>query len=166
MAVDSKVASTPIPVPLGQDSVSRPNDGKPDTGRAATGEPTTVLKTSPPVLATAGPTPGPVSKEGNTPEPSPTGVPVPQEQADAQSSPMPVKPSQQEPTPNATVTPQAPPDDSQPASPRLGPTPKLGTGINDLAHPFRLPSAAGPKYSLEFYIGKKNVVLVFYRAFW
>ena len=31
---------------------------------------------------------------------------------------------------------------------------------------FELPSASGDTVSLESYVGDKNVVLVFYRAFW
>ena len=41
-----------------------------------------------------------------------------------------------------------------------------GNGIGDKAYSFRLPSAGGPEYSLDSYSGEKNVVLVFYRAFW
>ena len=38
--------------------------------------------------------------------------------------------------------------------------------INDEAYSFTLPSARGPEYSLSSFEGDKNVVLVFYRAFW
>ena len=38
--------------------------------------------------------------------------------------------------------------------------------VGDVAYGFDLPSAAGPRHSLESYRGESNVVLVFYRAFW
>jgi len=44
--------------------------------------------------------------------------------------------------------------------------PEPGNDVNDAAHGFTLPSAAGPEYSLASFKGEKNVVLVFYRAFW
>jgi len=34
------------------------------------------------------------------------------------------------------------------------------------AFPFELPSASGDTVSLESYVGDKNLVSVFYRAFW
>ena len=34
------------------------------------------------------------------------------------------------------------------------------------AHRFVLPSAQGNQVSLEEYLGRGNVVLIFYRAFW
>ena len=53
------------------------------------------------------------------------------------------------------------------------PTPKpaepermVGTSVGDSAPAFVLASAAGPEVSLESYRGDRNVVVVFYRAFW
>lgn len=41
-----------------------------------------------------------------------------------------------------------------------------GNGLNDAAFDFTLPSSTGPEYSLASFRGDRNVVLVFYRAFW
>ena len=64
------------------------------------------------------------------------------------------------PTPMATAAP----------APTATPTPpqsvSVGNAIDQLASPFVLPSATGPSYALETFRGDKNVVLVFYRAFW
>jgi peroxiredoxin len=38
--------------------------------------------------------------------------------------------------------------------------------VGDTAVPFELPSASGESYSTDSIIGDKNIVLVFYRAFW
>ena len=38
--------------------------------------------------------------------------------------------------------------------------------VYQLGHPFMLPSASGEVVSLESYVGKSNVVLVFYQGFW
>ena len=41
-----------------------------------------------------------------------------------------------------------------------------GSMPGQVAIPFSLPSAQGPEASLAGYQGRKNMVLVFYRAFW
>ena len=46
------------------------------------------------------------------------------------------------------------------------PGPVVGSGVGDIAPGFTLPSTAGVDESLESYRGDKNVVVVFYRAFW
>ena len=38
--------------------------------------------------------------------------------------------------------------------------------VGDTAVPFELPSASGESYSTDSIVGEKNIVLVFYRAFW
>ena len=43
---------------------------------------------------------------------------------------------------------------------------QVGTDIGDTAPGFTLPSTAGIDRTLESYRGDKNVVVVFYRAFW
>ena len=47
-------------------------------------------------------------------------------------------------------------------------TSSAGTGnrVDDVARSFTLPSASGRTHSLDSHLGEKNVVLVFYRAFW
>ena len=42
----------------------------------------------------------------------------------------------------------------------------VGTGVGELAPAFMLPSISGSEVSLESYRGNKNMVVVFYRAFW
>ena len=42
----------------------------------------------------------------------------------------------------------------------------VGTDVGDVAPGFTLPSTAEIDRSLESYRGEKNVVVVFYRAFW
>ena len=70
-----------------------------------------------------------------------------------------------------------PPSDSSPsgtpglaAAATLTPVPPAGDEAGppkSAAHPFALPSAPkGDLISLESYLGRKNVVLVFYRGFW
>jgi peroxiredoxin len=44
----------------------------------------------------------------------------------------------------------------------FGAVPKVG----DRAPQFHLPSANGSTISLKEYMGKRNVVLVFYRGYW
>ena len=55
-------------------------------------------------------------------------------------------------------------------STEMVPTPEpevvVGTDVGDLAPGFTPPSTAGMDQSLESYRGEKNVVVVFYRAFW
>ena len=44
--------------------------------------------------------------------------------------------------------------------------PQAGSDVGDLAPGFTLMSARAGDYTLESFRGDKNVVLVFYRAFW
>ncbi len=43
---------------------------------------------------------------------------------------------------------------------------ELGSDVDDLAYSFTLPSVSGSPFSLDAQLGDKNVVVVFYRAFW
>lgn len=45
-------------------------------------------------------------------------------------------------------------------------TTKPGRDVGDLAYSFTLPSVSGTTFSLDAQRGDKNVVVVFYRAFW
>lgn len=45
-------------------------------------------------------------------------------------------------------------------------TAEPGSDVNDLAYSFTLPSVSGTTFSLDALRGDKNVVVVFYRAFW
>jgi peroxiredoxin len=42
----------------------------------------------------------------------------------------------------------------------------VGTNAGDMAPAFTLKSATGGEHSLESYRGDKNLVVIFYRAFW
>jgi hypothetical protein len=67
------------------------------------------------------------------------------------------------PIPTAGVASSASSDDSE--SPvTLSAT--VGNRVDDVAEPFTLPGASGRTHSLDSHLGEKNVVLVFYRAFW
>ena len=72
-------------------------------------------------------------------------------EADA-SSPTPT------PTPEPTATPVPTPEPT--------PLPSVGTNIGDIAPRFTLPSVRSGNYTLVSFRGEKNVVLVFYRAYW
>ena len=72
-------------------------------------------------------------------------------------------------TPQPTVTPVPPTATAVPTStpePTAAPSLQVGTNVSDLAPGFTLPSARSGEYALESFRGDKNVVLVFYRAFW
>ena len=65
----------------------------------------------------------------------------------------------------------ATPDVEPPPTPTVAtepPAPALSVGANvgELAPDFQLPAASGADSSLASYRGDKNVVVVFYRAFW
>ena len=84
-----------------------------------------------------------------TPTPQPTATPVPTTT----------------PGPTATPVPTATPEPTATSTPTPTPIP-TGTGIGNLAPAFTLPSTAGPDVSLKSYRGDKNLIVVFYRAFW
>lgn len=131
-----------------------------------------VADTPAPPSPTVAPTTAPV----NTPTAVPsTHTPVPT----LQPSPTPSAVS----TPDATATPLPPPATAVPptatavpptataaptstAEPTVAPSPQVGNNIGDLAPAFTLQSARSGEYALESFRGDKNVVLVFYRAFW
>ena len=108
-------------------------------------------------------------------QPSPTAAPGATEAPPPDDTPT-AAPGQPSPTadrnPIATPTPAAPP--STPADrPTAIPEPTATTAPpitfeddEDKAFVFSLPNAHGGQVSLDDYEGNKNVVLVFYRAFW
>jgi hypothetical protein len=58
-----------------------------------------------------------------------------------------------------------------PTAPAVAPTATavpegVGTNAGDMAPAFTLKSATGGEHSLESYRGDKNLVVIFYRAFW
>jgi len=72
---------------------------------------------------------------------------------------------------NSTVSRAHPPEEAiiisaKPMQTPVQPADSLGNEVDDLAFAFTLPSATGVEVSLDSLLEKKNVVLVFYRAFW
>ena len=69
--------------------------------------------------------------------------------------------------PPPVATPVLPTDVPAVASPVPTETPLVvGTGVGELAPAFMLPSISGSEVSLESYRDDKNLIVVFYRAFW
>ena len=91
-------------------------------------------------------------------DPPPVATPVTVDPP-AVASPVPT-----EPPPVATPVPTEPPATATPLPTEI-PIP-VGTGVGELAPAFTLPSISGSDVSLESYRGDKNLVVVFYRAFW
>ena len=127
--------------------------------------PPTATATKAPVAAapTEAPTEAPAvatSPPAATPTPIPpaaTSTPVP-----PTATPTPVPPA-------ATPTPVPPTATPTPVPPTATPTSvpeNVGTLVGDVAPGFMLAAATGSGQSLESYRGEKNVVVVFYRAFW
>ena len=91
-------------------------------------------------------------------DPPPVATPVTVDPP-AVASPVPT-----EPPPVATPVPTEPPATATPLPTEI---PILvGTGVGELAPAFTLPSISGSDVSLESYRDNKNLVVVFYRAFW
>ena len=72
--------------------------------------------------------------------------------------------------PAPTVAPTAVPTATK-APPTATPAPTafpegVGTSVGDIAPGFTLKSATGGEHTLESYRGDKNLVVIFYRAFW
>ena len=91
-------------------------------------------------------------------DPPPVATPVTVDPP-AVASPVPT-----EPPPVATPVPTEPPATATPVPTEI-PIP-VGTSVGELAPAFTLPSISGSDVSLESYRGDKNLVVVFYRAFW
>ena len=91
-------------------------------------------------------------------DPPPVATPVTVDPS-AVASPVPT-----EPPPVATPVPTEPPATATPLPTEI-PIP-VGTGVGELAPAFTLPSISESDVSLESYRGDKNLVVVFYRAFW
>ncbi len=126
------------------------------------------------LAACAGGTNGDVTGAEATPvQPASTSSIIP-------SAPAATLPPQQVgPTAGATETSRTPssagPAPSRESLLRADPSPaaagapgggKVGADVGTVAHTFTLPSTEGVDVSLESYRGDRNVVLVFYRAYW
>ena len=91
-------------------------------------------------------------------DPLPVATPVTVDPP-AVASPVPTEPPSV-----ATPVPTEPPATATPLPTEI-PIP-VGTGVGELAPAFTLPSISGSDVSLESYRDNKNLVVVFYRAFW
>ena len=154
--------------------------------RTAMAAPTEAPPTAPPTKAPATATPTPVLPTATPTKAAVAAVPteVPTEapavatstEAPAVATPTPAPPA-------ATPTPAPPAATPTPVPPTATPTPvpptpvpptatptnvpeNVGTLVGDVAPGFMLAAATGSGQSLESYRGEKNVVVVFYRAFW
>ena len=127
----------------------------------ATAAPTSAPVTQPTAVeavaqTVASPTAQPPQAPVNTPTatlPQPNTVATPISVPNPTVTPVP-------PTATATAVPTSTPE------PTAAPSLQVGTNVSDLAPGFKLPSARSGEYALESFRGDKNVVLVFYRAFW
>jgi peroxiredoxin len=107
--------------------------------------------------------PGNISPVGAEPEPEsvePSPAPLQLNPPDSADAPTPPAAAAVDPDTAITVTPIAP-DRVAPANPVAAAEPS-----GSAAPRFSLPSANYETVALDSYIGEKNVVLVFYRAFW
>ena len=114
----------------------------------------------PPPAASAQATPArPVA----TPITAPASAAIPAPAPEPTTTVLPNRSPTPEPTtvPEPARMPSPAPSVSEPASPDGSPD-GLGPGVHD----FTLPRAAGEPVQLSSFQGEKNVVLVFYRAFW
>ena len=122
------------------------------------------VATSPPAATpTEAPTEAPAVA---TSPPAATPTPVPPA---ATSTPVPPTATPTPVPPTATPTPVPPTATPTPVPPTATPTSvpeNVGTLVGDVAPDFMLAAATGSGKSLESYRGEKNVVVVFYRAFW
>ena len=70
-------------------------------------------------------------------------------------------------TPTPAVSPIELPTTTPADNPEsTGGTPLVGPSVGNMAPGFKLASASGPHQSMESYRGNRNLVVVFYRAFW
>ena len=112
--------------------------------------------------ATAEPTVGDVPTEAPaTQQPTSTPEPTPEPTAD---EPEQLPAATTEPTPEPAAA--APEPEAQPTPAPTAPSAAVGYSVGNLAPEFTLPSATGSDVSIESYRGEKNLVVVFYRAFW
>ena len=157
---------------LDRTAMAAPTEAPP-TSVPPTAIPTPVPPTSTPtpVPPTATPTTAAAAPRSTEASPDPTPTPAP-----PAATPTPAPPA-------ATPTPAPPAATPTPVPPTATPTPvpptpvpptatptnvpeNVGTLVGDVAPGFMLAAATGSGQSLESYRGEKNVVVVFYRAFW
>lgn len=130
------------------------------TAADSTAPPPTTTPTATPVTAPT-PTPAPAPTTPNpTAAPQPTTPPNPTTAPNPTAAPQPTPAPQPTATPNPTATPEPTATPQPTARPTATPAPAGDAPL------FALPDSGGNIVSLESYIGRQNVVLVFYRGFW
>ena len=137
-APPTQVPPTAIPTPVPPTSTPTPVP--------PTATPTTAAAAPRSTEASPDPTPTPVPPTATPTSVLPTATPTP---VPATATPTPVPPTPVPPTATPTSVPE-----------------NVGTLVGDVAPGFMLAAATGSGQSLESYRGEKNVVVVFYRAFW
>ena len=95
--------------------------------------------------------------------PVPTDPPLAVSPAPTSQPPVP-SPVATDPPPVATPIPTDVPATASPVPTEVPLV--VGTGVGELAPAFMLPSISGSEVSLESYRDDKNLIVVFYRAFW
>ena len=175
----------PTPSSPAQATASQPEEtySVPASSPAETQPGSTNSIPAPALFANLTEIPEPISVATSEPSPNPTDTPRPAKAPEASRTPsQALAPTDgTKPAEAATATPglvRGPTASSPPArekaimtSAKPVPTPVqsvalLGNEVDDLAFAFTLPSAAGIDVSLDSFLGEKDVVLVFYRAFW
>lgn len=112
------------------------------------------------------PSPVPTLTPFATEPPSPMPTPTPSATEPPPPTPTPTPSATALPSPTSTRT--GTPSTATPVGDHEPPAgePMVGAGVGDLAPAFELASASGASRSIEAYRGDKNLVVVFYRAFW
>ena len=129
---------------LDRTAMAAPTEAPPTAPPTAIPTPVPPTSTPTPVPPTATPTTAAAAPRSTEASSDPTPTPVP-----PTATPTPVPPTPVPPTATPTSVPE-----------------NVGTLVGDVAPGFMLAAATGSGQSLESYRGEKNVVVVFYRAFW
>ena len=123
------------------------------------------------VAAADSPEAAPASTQtpASAPESDPAAEPTIAKSSGSAPDPSDEMDSMDDPAPTMEAAPE--PGDAASPEPTLGPISGSDdgalSGLGPGLHDFTLPNAqGGPAVQLSSYIGQKNVVLVFYRAFW
>ena len=156
-----------VPTPTTEPTVAPPPDDTPTAAPEQPG-PTVApgatealrLTTRPPPGLDNPPRPSPTSAPGATTAPAPDDTPAPAPQPTATSAPA------STPSPGSTSTPVPAPTAVPVPTATMAPPVEFKEENADAALGFSLPDAHGGEVNLADYQDEKNVVLVFYRAFW
>ena len=153
-----------VPTPTTEPTVAPPPDDTPTAGPEQPGPtvaPGATEAPPPDDTPTAGPgQPSPTAAPGATTAPAPDNTPAPAPQPTATSAPA------STPSPGSTSTPVPAPTAVPVPTATMAPPVEFKEENADAALGFSLPDAHGGEVNLADYQDEKNVVLVFYRAFW